>query len=180
MLTACAASSQADTALAAPEVVYEVSEEELAEFDTYEDVDGRYQISYPESWFVVGSEDAAGEVYFVNPSLSGEPHKAVVALLIENPSSNIYRFAENAEKEIQRQEGIEDFRLSEEKVVAVNGLPGIERVTHYTLAGQPLAQRTLFLRQTNGTFVLSLTVPDENLANYSSIFDTIIRSFTLV
>ena len=179
MVTACAASAEANVALEPAEVVYEASADQVDQFDSYEDTDGRYQISYPESWFVVG-EDAAKEVYFINPSLSGEAHKAVVGIFIENPSNNIYRFAENAIEEIREQEGVEDFRLSEEKVVSVNGLPGIERVVHYTLSGQALAQRTLFLRQADSTFVLSLTVPDENLDNYSQVFDTIIRSFSLV
>ena len=180
VVTACSASAGATATLEPAEVIYEASVEPEDQFDSYEDANGRYQINYPESWFVVGAEEAAEEVYFINPSLSGAPHKAVVGIFVENSSNNIRRFAETAASEVRGQEGVADFRLSEEKVVSVNGMPGIERIVHYTLSGQTLAQRMVFLQQADNTFVLSLTVPDENLGNYTQIFDDIIRSFTVV
>lgn len=176
LLSACGAQESSPTAM---DRVYNPTQPG-AGYVTYHDEEGRFQLAYPEAWFVVQEAESTNEVYFIDPSLGGKPHQAIVGVIVQEPIRNPQRVADAADRHIRTQEGVKDFKVLEERTVQVNELKGIERTVNYLLNDYPLTQRTIYLLHKSNTFVLSFTTPDGNVERYTPVFDDIIRSFTVL
>jgi hypothetical protein len=147
-------------------------------YDQYIDENGRFQLWYPDTWLIAGPEGTADQVYFVNPSLGNKASRVIVTVMVQGPTRDLVNVANAADDYIRQQEGVENFQQASQIGVEVNGLAGIERIVTYSLNSLPFSQRTLYLNDEAHTFVLNLTTPGENLEQYDSTFEEIVRSFT--
>jgi len=160
-------------------ITYQASTQSDVDLQLYIDPAGLYSISYPKTWQIAPSDVAGFDVFFVQNSSDGATIQSYFAISTEQTNVELSTFGSNALKGIQDQDGLSQFELIAEQSINVNGLQGLQHVMTYSMQETPLAHRAAILHNPEHTFSISLIVFKDQLQEYKSTYDAVLRSFQL-
>lgn len=175
LLTACgSAQSQAP---AASSVVY-VASAQPADFVVYRDPQYPFQLQVPRDWYLGQLSSPTYGIVLTSNNDPKQP-RAAMSVLVEptNGTIDLAQVVTNAEQTLRAQAGIADWKLNVSRPALVNGVTAQEQLYTYTLDGQAVQQRIMYVGGKQQLYAISLLAPPALYVQDDALFSTVLASF---